>query len=255
MNPWVDTLLHAWETQSAPPSELIGNLAMDDAYAIQQSILTRCLEAGKVHSGWKVGQTSAAMRAERGEPEPAPGFMLAENERACGGTLVLDDAQWFLEPELVLLTGESLSGPDVTAEDVRATVAGFAAGFELIRRQPGWDDRAVQRAVNGSTSGYVIGPSQPLSLLAKDVDDFRVECVCDDKVIASIRGGDVNDNAFETVAWLARFLHRYDRRLEAGHAVLTGTYAGLLPIERGQRWVCTIGTLDPVELHVAGEQT
>ena len=74
---------------------------MDEAYALQL-VLNRHLNAAVAQGGWKLGQTNAALRAQRGETAPAPGFLLREN-RVVRVQLTLDGPDnWFIEPELVL---------------------------------------------------------------------------------------------------------------------------------------------------------
>jgi 2-oxopent-4-enoate/cis-2-oxohex-4-enoate hydratase len=247
----LDQLLAAWDNHEPAPSALVGQLRMADAYTMQAQLLARRIGDGQIHTGWKVGQTAAKMRAERGEEQPAPGFMVAKNRRENGGIVHTEgDTHWFLEPELALVLAHDLGGPDVDAEDVRNAVDGVASGFEIVHRRAGWDDRALQRAVNGSTAGYVIGPKSESCPTVAEVDELHVNCTCDGKSVASLRGGDVNDNPIETAAWLARFLDRHGLQLRAGQTILTGTYAGLLPVRPGQHWRATVGALDPVIIDI-----
>lgn len=245
----LDELLQAWEQNAAAPAHLLGTVSMSDAYLMQLELLAQRIGGGLIHTGWKIGQTAAAMRAERGESEPAPGFMVSINRRENGGALMLDgQSNWFLEPELALVLAHDLEGPDVTGEDVRAAVGGVASAFEIVQRRKGWEDRALQRSVNGSTAGYVIGPQSEYCPEIGEADDLVVQCTCDGATIAELRGGSVNDNPIETTAWLARFLHRHGHGLRAGQTILTGTYAGLLPVRSGQHWRATIGAFEPVIL-------
>ena len=83
-----------------------------------------------------------------------------------------------------------------------------------------------------------------------ELDDLRIVCSCDEKTIAQLRGGDANDNPLESTAWLARFLAAHGAALQAGQVILTGTYAGLLPVRPGERWSSKFGNLAEVELCV-----
>ena len=69
----LDQLLAAFRSGAPEPEALSGTLDMDTAYAIQVRLLNRLRNAGARHTGWKIGQTNAAMRRERGETQPAPG--------------------------------------------------------------------------------------------------------------------------------------------------------------------------------------
>ena len=247
----LEQILAAWDAGLEAPQELRGKVSMSDAYTMQLQVLARTVGAGHQHSGWKLGQTNTQLRAERGEHEPAPGFMLAENQRASGSDLNTEGSQdWYLEPELALILRSELRGAEISADDVRAAVGGVASAFEVVRKRVGWDDRALQRAVNGSTAGYAIGESTPGCPSAAELDDLRIVCSCDEKTIAQLRGGDANDNPLESTAWLARFLAAHGAALQAGQVILTGTYAGLLPVRPGERWSSKFGNLAEVELCV-----
>lgn len=247
----LERTLAAWEGGQVAPPELCGQVSMADAYVMQLQVLGRRLDAGEQQSGWKLGQTNTQLRAERGEHEPAPGFMLAQNQRASGSELQTEGTEnWFLEPELALILHSGLHGADIGADDVRAAVGGTASAFELVRKRAGWEDRALQRAVNGSTAGYVLGATTSGCPSAAELDDLRVVCSSGEKIAADLRGGDVNDNPLESTAWLARFLARHGAALQPGQVILTGTYAGLLPVRGGERWRSTVGELAAVELTV-----
>ena len=75
MNLTLDRLLSAWNAGQPMPEDLAGNVTMPEAYRMQAQVLRRRLNAGKQHTGWKIGQTNAQMREERGEDSPAPGFL------------------------------------------------------------------------------------------------------------------------------------------------------------------------------------
>ena len=247
----LEQLLAAWEGGLEAPQQLRGKVSMADAYTMQLQGLTRTVSAGHQHAGWKLGQTNKQLRAERGEHEPAPGFMLAENQRTSGSGLDTQGSlDWYLEPELALVLRRELRGAEISADDVRAAVGGVASAFEVVRKRAGWDDRALQRAVNGSTAGYAIGATRPGCPSAAELDDLRIVCSCDDETIAQLRGGDANDNPLESTAWLVRFLAAHGAALQAGQVILTGTYAGLLPVRAGERWSSKVGDLAVVELHV-----
>ncbi|MEM7405032.1 MAG: fumarylacetoacetate hydrolase family protein [Pseudomonadota bacterium] len=245
-------LLHAWDRDEAAPAALHGHISMDEAYALQLTLLDAKVQTGAVHTGWKVGQTAASMRAERGESAPAPGYLLASVEAANDGTLELGDAtQWFLEPELALTLGTDLGGPAVSPEQAHAAVASACTAFELVHRRPGWDDRALQRAVNGSNAGYILGTALTSVPTPEAADALRIQVFCDDHTAVDVRGGDVNDNPLGTLAWLATFMHEHGRTLRAGETILTGTYAGLMPVAPGQSWQATVGDLPPVAVRIA----
>ena len=238
----LDQLLAAFRSGAAEPAGLAGTLDMDTAYSMQVRLLHRLRGGGAKHTGWKIGQTSAAMRAERGEHQPAPGFLLADGAHDSGDTADLSLAdEWFIEPELAFVVGSVIRGPGVDAQMVATAVASTHPAFELVKRVPGWNDRALLRAVNGTNAGYVLGPAQAGAPAAAALDALAVRVLCDGAEVASVRGGEVNDNPLESTAWLANYLANLGEALEPGQIVLTGSYTALLPLASGQSWRATIG--------------
>jgi 2-keto-4-pentenoate hydratase len=233
----LNTLLAAYRAGSPQPAQLVGKVPMDDAYALQVRLLRRLREAGAAHSGWKIGQTNAAMRAERGEDRLAPGFLLQDVCHQDGATVSLTGpGEWFLEPELAFVLGEELRGPDVDEATVARSVTAMHPAYELVRRPMGWDDRALQRAVNCNQTGYVLGPALAKNLSADEIQALQVEVVCDDRQLASVCCGDVIDHPLTSVAWLANYLGELGERLPPGHVILTGSFTPLLPMQPGQSW-------------------
>lgn len=246
----LNPLLDAWDAGDVAP-ENCASLESDVTYALQMRTLDHRVAAGEKHAGWKLGQTNRALREERGESEPAPGFLLASLARESGATVdTAGDSRWFVEPELILVIGADIKGPDTTADQVREAVSGMACGFELVHRRGGWDDRTIQRAVNGSTAGHVMGPVTAGCLTASELDNLNVVTQNGSQTYGPVRGGDATDNPLDSVAWLANFLARYDRGLHQGDVILTGTYSGLLPMLPGQHWRGQVGDMEPVEIHV-----
>lgn len=246
----LNPLLAAWDAGDAIPEGTKG-LENEVTYALQMRTLEHRLAAGDKHVGWKLGQTNRALRLERSEAEPAPGFLLASLARESAATVdTAGDSRWFVEPELILVMGADIKGADTTADHVREAVAGMACGFELVYRRAGWDDRSLQRAVNGSTAGHVMGPMTQGCLSASELDDLRVVTHNGAQTYGPLRGGDATDNPLDSVAWLVSFLARYERGLRQGDVILTGTYSGLLPMSPGQHWRGEVGDLQPVELHI-----
>ncbi|HKI98614.1 MAG TPA: fumarylacetoacetate hydrolase family protein [bacterium] len=246
-----ERLLSAWEAGADQPADLAGMLDIDAAYAVQMAVLARHRAAGRTQSGWKIGQTSAAMRAANGETTAALGFVLAAGGLENGARLALEGAEnRFLEPELAFVMGRDLRGADVTPEQVRAAVSHVAPAFELVTRHGRFADRALQRALNLAHGGYVLGERTTGCPDATALDALHVTVTCNGAKEVEARGGEVNDNPLASTAWLAQRLAPLGEGLSAGQVILTGSYSPLLPLRPGQRWVAAFGGLGQVALQV-----
>lgn len=244
-----DQVLKAWNAGEGAPPELIGEFSDDEAYTAQLRMLRLRQADGATHAGWKLGQTNRKMREERGEHQPAPGFLLASDHRTSGTHVDMQGADdWNLEPELALFLGEPLNGPNVTEQDVARAVEAVAPAMELVRPKKTWPDRALLRAVNGSTSGYILGAKMPTTVSRERLDDMRVVLKRNDETHTDVRAGDVNDNPLETIAWLANYLHGLGESLQQGQLVMAGSYAGLVPMSAGESWTAVIGDFGSVSM-------
>ena len=110
------------------PPELVGKLSFDEALCVQLDILERRLAAGERLAGWKIGLTSAAVRAHFGTDRQPFGHLLESGIIASPGEVALDDVAvgCGVEPELCVTMGSDLRGPGVTADEARAAVASIA---------------------------------------------------------------------------------------------------------------------------------
>jgi len=242
-------LFAAFDAGEPAPADLIGRLSDDEAYQAQVMMLKRRVGAGHKHIGWKIGQTNRQMREERGEHQPAPGFLLRADRHEDGYELAMGGADnWYLEPELAVCLGEDLAISGVTDKEVQGAIETVAPAFELVRTIKSWSDRALLRAVNGATSGIVLGEGLSAAVSCDELDDLRIRLVVDGSEYADVRGGDVNDNPLESIAWLANYLGGLGEQLKAGQIILAGSYAGLVPMSPGQAWTATIGNYGSVSL-------
>lgn len=244
-----DALLSAWDAGQPMPEGASGQIDDQAVWSMLMATIARRQAGGAKLVGWKIGGTNRALREERGEQEPAPGGLFESVTVANGGTLEMGHGgAWFLEPELVVVMGKRLQGA-ADRETVRAAVAATACGFELVHRRAGWEERTALRSVNGSTAGHVIGAHVAGCPQAAALDELMVTTTGAGQTFGPVRGGDVNDNPLDSVAWLAEFLARHDEALLPGQVILTGTYSGLLPMDVDQDWHMQIADWPAVTLH------
>ena len=243
-----ETLFNAWTTEQEAPSTLAGAFGDDDTYRAQLRMLERRLAQGERHAGWKIGQTNRQMRRERGESQPAPGFLLRSDQHATGLEIDLSGTDdWYMEPELAFALDADLIGPGIDPVVVRRALAGVMPAIELVRPRKDWPDRALLRAVNGATAGFVLGEQLSIQPTARELDAMRVEVAVNGETTHDVIAGEVNDNPLESIAWLANYLTGLGQPLRQGQIILAGSYAGLVPMSAGQHWRAKLGGYGAVE--------
>ena len=232
-----DRIWNGYQRGEFFPSELAGQLSFDEALRVQLDILERRLAGGERLAGWKIGLTSAAVRAHFGTERQPFGHILESGVIPSPGEVALDDlgVGCGVEPELCVTMGADLRGPGVTAGEARAAVASIAPGMEINqKRSGGVTDFELSVADNLTQWAIVQGPASPVTD-DFDPDALRVTMSCNGAVQADVVGRDVIDDHFVSVATLANVLAEHGRRLEAGQRLITGSFSKH-DVARGEEW-------------------
>lgn len=248
--------LQAAERTRVPIEPLTSDLpAMTaaDAYAIQQTITERRVQAGERIVGWKLGLTSAAMQAQLGVDQPDYGPILSEWVVEDGGILPMAELiRPRIEAEIAFILGDRLAGPGVTASDVRAATAALTPALEVIdSRVRDWrigladtiaDLASTARVIVGTTRTPLDDSIEPRSLAAVlERDGERVE--------GGI-GAAVFGDPLEAVAWAANTLGQLGVTLEADHVILTGALHASVTIRSGETYRAVVDALGSASVRI-----
>lgn len=236
----------------APVTETASGLTLADAYAIQQVNLRRRLDEGATLVGRKIGLTSTAMQTLLGVDEPDYGYIL--DDMVIDGSHV-DPARFCsprVEPEIAFLLRDSLRGPGITADDVRAATQAVAVALEIVdSRIVDWRLTLADTVADNASSGAVaLGDWVPYT------DDLALP-----QAVASLRlngteidagsGAAVMGDPAAAVAWLANALAEYGTELTAGQFVMSGSFTAAAFVHLGDIAQTTIGGLGTVRLTFA----
>jgi len=217
------------------PPEFRGKLDVKSGYEVQLGILAKELKAGQTHVGWKVGLTAKAIQEQVDFHERVFGFLLASGELASGARIAFDElvAPSF-ENELLVVLGAPLRGPDVTAEQAYAAIRGVAPALEIVEKRGDFTaDAPLSLADNVQQKAFVLGAlTAPLPPKA-DLRKTRVEIFINGERVERATGAAVLGGPAESVAWLANRLADFNRRLEEGTKILTGSFTRQFPIAQG----------------------
>jgi 2-oxo-3-hexenedioate decarboxylase len=199
-------------------------LDLDSAYAVQDEVLRRKLEAGERLIGVKLGLTSRAKQQRMNVHAPLTGWLTDAMVLPAGVPVPQDQLiHPRAEPEIVFVLGRALEGPGVTAATAMAAVDMVYGGLEIIDSRYR-DFRFTLTDVvadNASSAKFVIGGvgRRPEEL------DLALEAVLlevDGAVVDSATGAAVQGHPAEALALAANDLAQRGLRLEAGWIVLTG---------------------------------
>ncbi len=208
----------------------VERLDLDAAYAVQDAVLAARLAAGERPAGWKIGYTSAAMRAQMGVDRPNFGpltdAMLLADGDLVGGHLV----QPRVEPEIALVLAAA-PRPGADREETAACVAQARCALEVVDSV--WRDyrfRLEDNTADGSSAAYaVLGPV----IGATDLSQVAVRLPRAGQLCGEGSGADALGHPVEALRWLAAELDRRGRTLRTGDVVLTGGLTAAVPLDPG----------------------
>jgi 2-keto-4-pentenoate hydratase len=228
-----DILWNSIQQGKHDPDELRGKLSVEEAYHVQLGLLDRYLEAGEELAGWKVGLTAKAVQEQAGWHEPVFGFLLASGHKTDG--VSFDFASLInpgFENELCLTMGKSLSGPDVTFDQTREAVSHVAPALEIIERRNGTPfEMTMAVSDNNQQKAFVTGTDIPLADL--DLAHATVDVNVNNAHQEKADGAAVHGTPVASVQWLANKLAGYERNLETGQRIMSGSFTRQYDLHHG----------------------
>lgn len=228
---WAHTLRRSYF-----PAEWKGRLTVEQGYQVQLGLLDRWLARGERLAGWKVGLTAPVIQKQFGVHEPVMGFLLESGHRDSGA--VFEHGQ-LVEPgfenELCLTIGTRLEGAGVTRAQARAAISVVQPAFEIIEGRGDFRaDLTLALTDNCQQRAFVTGPASPLPA-GWEPASTTVEVLINGRRVDHAVGSEETGHPVGAVAWLARKLAEFGRRLEPGHRVMSGSFTRQYPIARGDR--------------------
>lgn len=207
-----------------PLTDEFDGLDLDVAYAVQDEVLRRRIEAGESVVGVKLGLTSRAKQQRMNVHAPLTGWLTDAMVLPAGVPVPQDQLiHPRAEPEIVFVLGAPLEGPGVTAATAMAAVDWVYGGVEIIDSRYR-DFRFTLPDVvadNASSARFVTGP---IGRRPEGLDLLLEACLLevDGSVVDSATGAAVQGHPAEALALAANDLARRGLRLESGWIVLTG---------------------------------
>ena len=234
-----ESSLRLWEaernrTRIQPLSVEHPELVEAEAYAIAEHTLQL---RGRRRIGYKLGFTSAAMRAQMNIHHPNFGIltedMVVPESTGCVDTDAL--VHPLIEPEIALLLGRDLRGPGQTRAGVLASVDAVMGSFDVVdTRYRSYQFAAVDNIADNSSAARVVLGS-PRSL--RGMEDLRLCGVLlwsRGAVLDQGLGANTLGDPLLAIAWLADFLATRNTFIPAGSLIMTGGLTRAYPAEKNR---------------------
>lgn len=217
---------------------------------LQLGVLDRWIADGALLGGWKVGLTSRTARDSMGAGVRPPGYVLATRVLYSGAELPPGIANVRLEPEIGVVLGRDLAGPDVTIEQARAAVEAVAPALEInVLRLPGTASAAARVGNALNNWGIVFGPPRPTGSL--NLATLPVSISGPAGTLGTGSSGPATiDDPYLSLTRLCHALAANGRGLTAGQHIITGSLTAPVPAKTPGRYQADFGPLGIVTLDV-----
>lgn len=245
-----DALFDAWRTRTpiAPLSDGHPQMTVDDAYRVQQRMITRRLESGVRVIGKKIGLTSKVVQKMLGVDQPDFGYLLSDMVWADGGAIPMTRLiAPKVEGEIAFVLKHTLRGPGITNADVLRATECVMPCFEIVdSRIRDWKIRIQDTVADNASAGVFVLGDRAVDPRAVDLSLCGMVLEKNGEVVATGAGAAALGSPVNSVAWLANRLGQLGIALEAGEVVLSGSLAAMLPAQAGDSFRCTIGGIGAV---------
>lgn len=236
-----DALTHGRVVE--PLTSRHADITVDDAYAIQQRLNARRLQAGERIVGKKIGVTSQAVMNMLGVHQPDFGLLTDamvynEGEAIPSARLIQPKA----EGEIAFVLKRDLQGPGVTAADVLAATEGVMACFEIVdSRIRDWKIRIQDTVADNASCGVFVLGDRLVDPRRVDLATCGMVLEKNGEIAVTGAGAATLGSPLTAVAWLANTLGRMGVTLRAGEVILSGALGAMVPVQRGDALRVTIG--------------
>lgn len=217
----------------APLTETHGDLALADAYAIQDALRAEFDRRGEPPIGWKLAATAPTGQAIMGVTEPACGFLPAGQYASGAEVSAGSFADLRVEAEVAFRMRTKLVGPGVTAASALSAVEGALPAFELLDFIYSGTPRAADYIAN-SIHGQAIVLGSPLTpLQGLDLALEGVVFEHNGEIVGTYTAAEVMGNPLNALAWLANHLATRGQTLNPGDIIISGGITKLLRPKAG----------------------
>ncbi|MFG3022355.1 2-oxo-hept-4-ene-1,7-dioate hydratase [Streptomyces sp. NPDC048254] len=238
-------------------------MTIEDAYAVQRTLVDRKLAEGRRLIGRKIGLTSRAMQQAVSITEPDYGALFDDMLFADGSDVPVDRfVRPRVEVELAFVLGESLRGPGCTLLDVLRATEFVTPALEILDARVQMSDPGTGHlrtivdtiADNAADAGLVLGgrPVHPLDVDLRWASAllYRNGSIEESGVAAAVLNNPANG-----VAWLANKLAPHDVALEAGQIILAGSFTRPVHAYDGDTFQADYGPLGTITCRFLGTES
>lgn len=230
-----DALNHA--RMVAPLTERFPQLTIEDAYAIQQRLLSRRVQQGERIIGKKIGVTSQAVMDMLKVNQPDFGQLTDRMVVNQGASVPMSSLiQPKAEGEIAFVLKHDLAGPGVTVADVLRATEGVMACFEIVdSRIRDWQIKIQDTVADNASCGVFVLGDRLVDPRSLDLYTTGMVLEKNGRIVGTGAGAATMGSPVIAVAWLANTLGRLGMSLKAGEIILSGALSAMVPVVAGDQ--------------------
>ncbi len=230
-------------TVVGPLTSRYPDITIDNAYHIQQRMISRRLQAGESIVGKKIGVTSAAVMNMLGVSQPDFGYMLDGMIYGDGAAI---DAATLIQPkaegEIAFVLKKDLMGPGVSAADVLAATEGVMACFEIVdSRITDWKIHIQDTVADNASCGVFVLGDRMVDPRGLDLRTSGMVLEKNGETVVTGAGAATMNSPVNAVVWLANTLGKLGIPLKAGEVILSGALGAMVTVKAGDNMRVSIG--------------
>jgi 2-oxo-3-hexenedioate decarboxylase len=248
--------LHRAETEKNEVLRITADhpdMTVEDAYKVQEELVSIKLKQGHRIIGPKMGLTSQAKMKQMNVEEPIYGYIFDYMMVPDGGSILMQELiHPKVEAEIAFVLGKDIEGPGITGAQVLAATEYVVPALEIIDSRYENFKFTLPDVIadNASSSRVVIGNrlTNPLQL---ELDLVGVTLSINGEIKDLGAGAAVLGHPANSVAMLANMLARQGEKLKAGDVILTGGVTGAVMLSVGDTVSAKLDGLGEVSFKVA----
>jgi 2-keto-4-pentenoate hydratase len=246
----MDRLVNAESTRTpcSPVRDLLGDAAIESAYAVQNLLTERRTARGATIVGRKIGLTSPAVQRQLGVDQPDFGVLFDDMDVS---RLQHIPFQRLLQPkieaEIAFRLSADLDHPDLDLLTVRDAVDTAAAALEIVEsRIANWDITIADTIADNASSGLFVVSDTWIALDAFEPRDVSMQLYADGTLSSRGSGSACLGDPLAALLWLARTARQFGQPLRAGQVVLSGALGAMIPVAPAMTVRAELSALGPV---------
>jgi 2-oxo-3-hexenedioate decarboxylase len=204
------------------------DMTVEDAYKVQEQLVSIKLEQGHRIIGPKMGLTSLAKMKQMNVEEPIYGYIFDYMMVPDGSSISMQELiHPKVEAEIAFVLGKDIEGPGITGAQVLAATEYVVPALEIIdSRYENFRFTLPDVIADNASSSRVVFGNRLTSPGPLELDLVGVTLSINGEIKDLGAGAAVLGHPANSVAMLANMLARKGEKLKAGDVILTGGVTG-----------------------------